>query len=504
MSDAENKPPKDSHATLPIGELHERLTASVDELVASRPRGAESTDINPVDVQLAEASGRFARPRWPREDRAQIRFLAQSAFLEEAGTPRLLRLALFSVSGLVVAAIVWSALTKVDEVAVGLGQVLPRGRVQVVQHLQGGTVAAIAVREGSLVEPGQILISLDKTVALAELKQAQVRETVLKLEADRLQAFVDDKRLRPAQAPKIAKYRRLFFSQMALLERQRRARLSQQAVIQATVKQREAELVVLARREESQSRQFAIVSESYAMRTRLLQRGTIARTKYLENKRDFERTKGNLAVVRADRRKAREKLAEAKGRLVELDDRLQREAMADREKVTAELVQLRERLVRLEYRFKALQIRAPVRGYVKGLRVNTIGGVIRPGQPIMEIVPVDRELIVVSRVSTRDIGHVRVGQDVKVKVDTYDFARYGAVRGRLTAISATTFRNQDGRPYYKGTIALDRTYVGRNPKSAPLLAGMTVEAEIITGSKSILAYLLKPIYNTISQGFRER
>ena len=138
------------------------------------------------------------------------------------------------------------------------------------------------------------------------------------------------------------------------------------------------------------------------------------------------------------------------------------------------------------------------------LKVNTEGGVIQPGQPIMEVVPVDRNLIVESRITTRDVGHVQVGQRAKIKIDTYDFARYGSVRGTLVSISATTFQDDDGRPYYKGIIKLDRVYVGYNPKVNPITPGMTVQAEVITGSKSVLSYLLKPIYTTLQSGFRER
>jgi len=434
-----------------------------------------------------------------------MRFLAQSATLEEAGTPRLLRTAMFAVSGLVGCAIVWAAVTKVDEVAVGAGQILPSSRVQVIQHLEGGIVREILVQDGARVKKGQILIRLDRAAAMAELDQERAKETILSLQADRLEAFANGKGWKPLRLEgKLARHRHLVADQLAILAQQRRERLSQREVIESQIRQREAELVVLSKTETSLVRQLAIVRESFQMRRRLLNQGVTSRADYLDIKRDLERTTGDLAAVRARTNKANAELKEANQKREELDQRLRKEALAERGKITAELAQVREKLKRLEDRVTRLEVRAPVEGYVKGLKINTEGGVIQPGQPIMEVVPVDRDLIVESRITTRDIGHVQIGQRAKIKIDTYDFARYGAVRGTLTSLSATTFQDDNGRPYYKGIIKLDRMYAGYNPKANPITPGMTVQAEVITGSKSVLSYLLKPIYTTLQSGFRER
>lgn len=434
-----------------------------------------------------------------------MRFLAQSATLEEAGTPRLLRTAMFAVSGLVACAIAWASITKVDEVAVGSGQILPTGRVQVIQHLEGGIVRQILVQDGALVKKGQVLIRFDRAAAMAELDQEQAKVTILSLQADRLEAFAGGKGWKPLKLTgKLSRYRHLVADQLALLAQQRRERMSQRVVIESQIRQREAELAILSKTETSLVRQLAIVRESFQMRRRLLNQGVTSRADYLEIKRDLERTTGDLNAVRARNHKARAELKEAGQKLEELDQRLRKEALAERGKITAELAQSREKLKRLQDRVTRLEVRAPVDGYVKGLKINTEGGVIQPGQPIMEVVPVARKLIVESRITTRDIGHVQIGQRAKIKIDTYDFARYGAVRGTLISVSATTFQDDNGRPYYKGIIKLDRVYAGYNPKTNPITPGMTVQAEVITGSKSVLSYLLKPIYTTLQSGFRER
>jgi HlyD family secretion protein/adhesin transport system membrane fusion protein len=540
-----------------VNQMHERLAAEVDAIVgapgddiagkpgstappdpaaAAMPLPETPTDAPGPSKDRADAralaavrdaiiESREAKPRRVGTDRndtangaaptvslralasrdQQMRFLAQSAMLEEAGTPRLQRAAMFAVSGLVACAIAWAAVTKVDEVAVGPGQILPSSRVQVIQHLEGGIVHEILVRDGALVKKGQVLLRLDRAASMAELDQEQAKETILSLQADRLAAFAGGKGWKPLKLTgRLARYRHLVADQLALLAQQRREHMSRRVVIQSQIRQREAELIVLAKTEMSLARQLAIVRESFQMRQRLLKQGITSRANYLEIKRDLERTTGEFDAVHARSGKARAELLEANQKLEELAQRLRGEALAQRGKITAELAQVREKLKRLQDRVTRLEIRAPVRGYVKGLKVNTVRGVIQPGQPIMEVVPVDRNLIVESRIATRDVGHLQIGQRAKVKIDTYDFARYGAVLGTIESISATTFQDDNGRPYYKGIIKLDRTYAGHNPKANPITPGMTVQVEVITGSKSVLAYLMKPITTTIQSGFRER
>jgi membrane fusion protein, adhesin transport system len=136
--------------------------------------------------------------------------------------------------------------------------------------------------------------------------------------------------------------------------------------------------------------------------------------------------------------------------------------------------------------------------------VHTVGGVIPPGAIITEIVPLDKELVVEAKIQPRDVGHVRIGQPVTVKVTTYDFSRYGGITGELKDVSASTFLDEQGEPYYKGIVELDRNYVGKDPMHNRVMPGMTVQADIKTGKKTLFSYLLKPVYSSVSTAFRER
>jgi len=162
-----------------------------------------------------------------------------------------------------------------------------------------------------------------------------------------------------------------------------------------------------------------------------------------------------------------------------------------------------EVIKKLEEQVDRLQIRAPARGLVKGLTVNTVGAVIQPGEKMMEIVPLGKKLEVQVKISPKDIGHLKIGQPVQVKFSTFDFSRYGAVLGRLDQISATTFSGNDGERYYQGHVSLGKDHVGNDPGNI-IMPGMTVMADIITGDKTILQYLLKPIHRAMKTAFTER
>jgi HlyD family secretion protein/adhesin transport system membrane fusion protein len=169
------------------------------------------------------------------------------------------------------------------------------------------------------------------------------------------------------------------------------------------------------------------------------------------------------------------------------------------------MAQVREATARAEDRVSRLDVRSPVRGIVKDMRTRTVGGVIQPGAVVMDIVPIGQDLIAEVRISPRDVGHIRIGQEVWAKVSAFDFARYGAVPGRLKSFSATTFQDpQDGQLYYRGIVQLARVYVGDRPEQNPLLPGMVVQADIRLGDRSVLEYLFTPIYASLSNAMRER
>jgi membrane fusion protein, adhesin transport system len=282
------------------------------------------------------------------------------------------------------------------------------------------------------------------------------------------------------------------------------SRDSRRQVMLNQIEQAQTQLDILDEQENTMRKHLNIVQDELRMREGLYKKGLTSKVVYLEIKREANKSEGDVSAIVQERLKAIEAQEEAKNRLAQDVAKTKEEAFQEMGTVTAELAQVRETISKLDDRVKRLAVFAPVRGIVKGLKVTTVGGVLAPGATITEIVPLDKELIVETKISTKDVGHLRVGQPVTVKVTSFDYSRYGGITGELTSISATTFMNEKEEPYYKGTVQLDRSYVGYDPESNRIMPGMTVQADVTTGKKTLLQYLLKPVYSSVNESFRER
>lgn len=438
-----------------------------------------------------------------KQSSRQARHLAQAVQLEESGTSPLVRFTMLVVSLATIAFIIWSALTTIDEVALTEGTVIPNGSVQQMQHLEGGIVQEILARDGQLVEEGQPLLRLSPAQALADLDQTRAREASLLLKAERLRAFVEGRQ--PDFSIVGPGYERLAQDNMGIYRAAVQARETARAVILSQLEQKRADLNLLEAQHRTLRDQVDSLAEELRIREELVGKGLVTRITYLDNKRELSRVKGELARIIGQTVSAREAVVEIESRLTDNQSTLMRQTMDEMGVAVNELAQVQESIGRLEDRVQRLVITAPARGYVKGLVVKNVGAVIAPGALVAELVPVDNDLKVDARITTRDIGHVKVGQPVRVKVTTYDFARYGSVLGTLQAISASSFVDEKkGEPYFKATISLERNFVGETQGRYVITPGMTVQAEIITGEKTLLQYMLKPVFTQLQQSFHER
>ncbi|GAB3446490.1 HlyD family type I secretion periplasmic adaptor subunit [Insolitispirillum peregrinum] len=452
-------------------------------------------------MQLEHSNGTGSAPQVIERGGRQLRYLAQSVLLEEMGVSHLARMVVYIVTGLVAAFIVWSSFTHIQEIASASGSIVPKSSVHTVQHLEGGIVSQILVQERQMVEAGQPLVRLDPAQAAADVEQIKARRAGLQLRAERLRAFAS------GRAPDFSfvepRFVHLITDQSAInianLDRWK----TQIEVIKGEIAQKTEEIRSAKDQQDATRRQISLLSEEVQMRKTLFEAGHSSKVAYYDAKRSLAAVESELHRLEGQERTAREAISELDHRLKDLDSTQRQDALNELGTVTAELAQVEESLIRADDRAKRLTIDSPVRGFVQNLQVKTIGGVVPAGGVLMDIVPVDDELLVEARISTRDRGHVHEGQQASIKVTTYDFVRYGAVHGVVTALSATTFVDEkDGQPYYKAIIALDRPWV--ESQDNRLLPGMTVQADVITGDKTLLQYLLKPIYVSLAHAFHER
>lgn len=435
-------------------------------------------------------------------DEPQLRHLGSAEQLEERGAPRLARLAAGLGGLFVVAAIVWAALTPLTEMSPSTGQVVPSGTVRVVQHLEGGILAELLVREGDQVREGQALAHLAEAGSQSELDQLAVREAGLALKIERLKAFAAERE--PEFVGIAAGYPALVNDQLSIFRLARESRAAQRQVLLLTLQERQSELKVLQSQQAGIKQQIALADETAALREGLVEKGLGSRLTFLDVKREVARLNGELSANQANARRARDQIATATQRLSELDAKLANEALGEAGSAAAELAQVQEQLKKQTDKVARLAVQAPVAGTVKSIKQRSIGAVIAPGGTFAEIVPHGEELVAETRIQPRDIGNLRPGQPAYVRVSAFDATRFGGIEGEVRQISASTFDDGDGKPYYKAVIRLAQVHVGADPARNAVKPGMTVQADVRTGTRTVLEYLAKPVKSALSNALTER
>lgn len=429
------------------------------------------------------------------------RLLAESAQIEEELVPAFVRPLLMIVGGMAVLSLIWAAMTDLTEVARAQGEIAPSGQVKVVQHLDGGMVSEIKVVDRTLVEQGQEVLLINGSQSIADLLQMEVRLTSLRLKAERLAAFAEERVQKLAQIA--GAHSDLLADQMEIYRNQMSARSSALSIFDRQIDQRTLRIQQLEKSLAATREHQNINGELAAMRENLASRHLINRSVLLETRDAKVTADGEAARLTEEINVVSQELAEIKSRRSDSINQMRRDALNEMGTVRAEIAEVTEMTQRLRDKVERLVVRAPTRGYVHDLKVQTVGQIVQPGALLMQIVPVDAPLEAVIHIASRDIGYVKVGQPVNMRVSSYDYTRFGFAHGTLTKISATNLVDSNNQPYFQGWVTLTHPYVG--DKTGPLLqAGMGIEAEILTGHRTLLAYLLKPLEDINSRSFGER
>lgn len=358
----------------------------------------------------------------------------------------------------------WAWVAEIDQVTRAAGSVIASSRTQVIQSQEGGTLDELLVREGDIVERGQLLARLDKTRAEAAYLETRARAAGLAASVARLQAEVFS--TYPNFPPEVVDYPQFRENQLALLAKRRDAIDEEIGALQAMA---------------------ALVSEELAMNRPLLASGDVSRSE----------------VLRLERQ-----LAELRAQMTNKRNKYFQDAQAELNKAQEELAGVEQTLAQRKSMLDQTELRAPMHGVVKNIRITTLGGVIRPGEDIMQIVPLEDDLVIEARLEPADIAFVRQGLPATVKIDAYDYTIYGDLPGRLTYLSADTLREdlrQNEQPYYRILVRTEgRKFSGRPGADLDILPGMTATVEIRTGSSTVLQYLTKPVTKTLSEALGER
>lgn len=434
-----------------------------------------------------------------RDIEKQTRYLSQAVRLEEAVNPGVIRATITLISLAILTFIIWAAFTNINEVARTPGEVVPDGYQQVVQHLEGGMVKKINISEGQFVEKNTILLHLDESALQSDLNRAQSKQNSLEMQEERLRAYIENRKPNFSEM----KNKNLANDQEGFFAGMRTARDKEQEIIKKQILQKEQSIRTLQSELQTAKKNQIITKSIYEKRKTLEQKRYISTLKLLESERQLNEINGQVKGIENQVAVSQKEIEEYEVRLASLSARYLDEINEKLDQTLEEKIQNTEILQKLKERVERLDIRAPAHGIVKGLTINTVGAVIQPGQTIMEIVPLDKQLEVSIKIPPQHIGHLKIGQPVNVKFSTFDFSRYGSISGKLEKISATTFSSENGERYYQGTVILAHNYVGHD-KNNLIMPGMTAMADIITGEKTILEYLLKPVSRALKTAFTER
>ena len=426
---------------------------------------------------------------------------SESGPFAQEGARRVAHVMLFSILLFFVFFITWAYNAELDEVTRGEGKIIPSGQTKIVQHLEGGIISSILVREGMIVDNGQILLRIENKVAEAALSEKKKQYLNLVAQSSRLRAeadsnvtisFTDEVK---EQAPGLAR------QELSLFKARKNQLDNQLNLLQNQLQQKRQELKELSSKVSQLRKTRKVTQEEYNLVKPLVDMGA-------SPKLDLLRVSQKLAGLDAEiegasnaipRTKTQER--EAQQRIAEKRQAFRTEAQEQLNLVEVDAARLEEDISAGVDRDVRTDVRSPVRGVIKQILKNTIGGVVRPGDNLIEIVPLEDTLLVEARIRPADRAQLWPGLPAVVKVSAYDFAIHGGLDAELTDISPDTITDEQGETYYRIRLRTDQVSLG---KDKPIRTGMTATVDILTGRKSVLDYLLKPILKAKQNALRER
>ncbi len=399
--------------------------------------------------------------------------------------------------------LIWAAFAELDEVTRGSAKVITSSQIQVVSNLEGGIIQRVLVREGEIVEKDQTLIVIDNSLAAADYKTARTRYLTLLATISRLTAEIEGK---PLAFPKevIDEAPDAVRTEMALYESRRTQLRSQLDILQSQVEQKQQELNELYASAENIKRSLDLAYQQKEILDRGVAQGVSPKMDLLNLQRDISELETRLSTTRTAQPRARSAMEEARQRIEDKRLSFRSEASAEMNQKRAELSALTQSITASRDRVARTEVKSPLRGTITQIKVSTVGGVVKPGEDLVEVVPIDDNLLIEARIRPADIAFIRPGQDAIVKVTAYDFAIYGGLKAKVEDISADTITDERGESFYRVRLRTFENTFRLNKESLPIIPGMTASVDVLTGQKTVLDYLLKPFFKAQQNALTER
>jgi adhesin transport system membrane fusion protein len=409
---------------------------------------------------------------------------------------------------IVFAFIVWAYFADLDQVTRGEGKVIPSSQTQVIQSLDGGTLAEMRVHEGDVVEKDQVVVVIDNTTAKYSLSELQQRYYIASAAIARLQAEIagknDPKDIRFPDdvlqngADKVAQEKAQFVVRQSQLQ-------SQLGTLQDQVDGKKQDIMALNTKVASARRALDVAQQQVAILTPAVAAGAASRVDLLKAQQEVENYRSEMDNAAASLPSAKSALQEAQSKMLETVATFKAEAAGDLAKQQSDLATVTESMKEASAKVGRTELRSPVKGTVKEIKIRTIGGVIQPAQDIMEIVPIEDTLLIEAQIRPQDRGFIAPNQKAKVKITAYDYSIYGGLDAVLEQISADAIENEKKELFFRVRLRTDKNFlIGKQGEQLPIIPGMTATVDILTGHKTVLEYLLKPILKARETAMTER
>ena len=400
--------------------------------------------------------------------------------------------------------IIWANWAKLDEVTRGQGKVIPSTEVQALQSLEAGIIEEFLVKEGDEVTAGQVLLRMSDIEASSDLGANRARYLGLLAAITRLQAEAEGKddfafaeEVKEGAPQSVAEQMNAFRANKMQIQ-------GQLDILQQQLNQREQEVNELSQRIGDLSGVLSLLQQEQDVIEPLVARGSAPQLELLQLERNMKEKRVELNSAQSSLPRARSAISEARARIADIQSSAKAKAQEELAVKSLEMNEIKQRLSALTERKTRTEIKSPVNGTVQDITVNTVGGVTRPGEDIIRIVPKDDQLIVEASVRPSDRAFIYPGQEAVVKITAYDFSIYGGLRGEVLDISADTITNEKGESFYRVRLRTYDKELKRKGEILPIIPGMVAQVDILTGKKTVMQYLMKPLIKTLGNSMNER
>jgi adhesin transport system membrane fusion protein len=423
------------------------------------------------------------------------------AMLEDS--PRATRVTVWVACVLLLVALVWARFAVLEEVTTGEGKAIPSSKIQVIQNLEGGIVSEILVREGQVVDKGTVLLRLDDTRFRSNKGESEADRLALTARVERLSAEAEGREMAlpeeiTREAPQLAE------DELSLYRARAQRLDSEQRILSEQLRQKTQELAEFRSKSQQYRSSLGLIQQELNMSQPLVKAGAISQVEILRLQRSAVETRGELQATNLAIPRAESAVSEIERKMDESRLSFRSDAIKELNEARTELSKITSTSKAIDDRVSRTTVVSPVHGVIKQLKVNTIGGVVQPGSDLVEVVPLEDSLLIEARIRPQDVAFLHPGQKAMVKFTAYDYTIYGGLRAGLELISADTITDEEGKSYYLIQVRTEKSHLGKDDHPLLIIPGMVATVDIITGEKSVLDYLLKPVLKARQEAMRER